>query len=73
MNSPYKEAAFPSFIKSLIFTFSPIAAKAIISSLLLNSLNTCDNPLGINLREHNVQVIKNPITYQSTLKKYIYN
>ena len=38
INKPYNETAFPCLIKSFTLTRRPIAAKAIISNLLIISL-----------------------------------
>lgn len=63
INKPYKETSFPCFTKSFTLTFKPIAAKAIISSLLLISLHNTDTSFGIMFIEKSAQVTKNPITY----------
>ena len=66
-NKPYNDTDFPCFINSLILTLRPIAAKAIISSLLLICLKYSDDTSGdIIFKENNAHVIKNPITYHGT-------
>ena len=64
MHNAYNDITLPCFINDFKLTLRPIAANAIISSLLLINLNIFDNSGDIILNVNSAHVIKNPITYQ---------
>ena len=64
IHKAYNDIALPCFINDFKLTLRPMAAKAIISSLLLINLNIFDNSGDIILNVNSAHVMKNPITYQ---------